>query len=206
MTSVSMKQLFSTKRMTLGLMFLALYYCLINLVVSGILDYPNVIMGLTFLGCALINARDKPRVISGILVGFIGMTNILAISNVLEINTAWMLSLVCIVLVGLLEFTSIKFGPASKQAKDAAVVPMLSLFVMFILGIIGITTVMAVDYATAPIKFINYIFLMFLTGLLSFQFLGWKIIKKNQATWTTILAIICVVLSAYGVYQGTLSW
>jgi hypothetical protein len=205
---LSTAQLFSTKTGNIGLLLVGLYFCLVSLVMTQlqVIDEANVILGLTFICVAIMNARASPLVISGMLTGFLGVVNLLVIANVFPIDTAWMLTLICAIGVVALELTSLKFGKASKKAKIAVIIPMMSLFFMFLLAIIGYNPALYVNWATQPMKYINYVFLMFLTGLLSFQLLGWNVMKKNQGKWITILALICVATSFVGVYQGTLAW
>ena len=203
---LSTSQLISTKTGNIGLFLLGVYFCLVNFVLVGAIDYPNVIMGLTFIGCAILYAKASPLVLSGVLVGFMGVANLLAIGNVLPIDTAWMITGVCAALVFVFEIAGVGFGKSSAQARVAVVIPMLSLFFMFVLAIIGWNPALYVDWGVNPVKFINYVALMFLTGLLSFQFLGWNLLKTNQGLWISVLGLLCVVISFFGVYQGTLSW
>lgn len=201
---ISTSQLFNTKKSSLGLIAFGLYLCFAPFLLSGTWDYANLVMGLTFIACALILAIGSPRVFSGLLVGFVGVVNLLTIANVFDLGTAWMLTLVCI--FGLIFLEYAKFGKASKKAQTSVIVPMVSLFFMFLLALVGLNPVMQVDWATSMIKAINYVALMFFTGLLSFEFLGWKIMKKNQGLWITVLGLFCVVTSFLGVYYGTLAW
>ena len=203
---ISSAQFFSTKTGNIALVLAGAYFCAVSLVLSGVIDYPNMILGLTFIGVAIINARGSPAVVSGLLVGFLGLVNLLAIANVLPISFAWVFAAVCALGIAILEFGGVKFGKISQKAKIAVVIPMMSLFFMFVLAIAGVNPALTVDWAAEPMKFINYIALMLLTGFLSFDLLGWRLLKKNHGIWLTALGVICVVTSFMGVYQGTLVW
>jgi len=203
---ISTSQLTTVKRSSLGLLAVGVYFALIPLIMLGSIDYPNLILGLTFVACALITAHEKPLVLSGLMVSFIGIVNLLAISNVFSIDSAWMLAAICVVILFLFEFTSLKFGKATAQAKYAVLIPMTSLFLMFLLALAGWNPVLYVDYATQLMKWLNYVALMFLTGVMSFEALGWKLMKKNQGLWIAVLALFAIVTSFVGAYSGTLSW
>lgn len=202
---ISLPQLFSTKSGSIALTLTGIYYCIINLILMGSIDYTDLILGLTFIAVAVVYAKPKPLVLSGVLAGFLGVVNLLSIANVLPINTGWILTLVFAIAVIIME-AGLKWGKASKNAKVGIIIPMLSLFFMFILAIVGINPALYVNWATEPLKFINYLALMLLTGILSFQMLGWNLVKKNQGMWITVLGIVCVITSFIGIYQGTLAW
>lgn len=200
------KALLSTKTGNVGLLGVGLYFLLINIVFTGAIDYPNAILGLTFIAVAVILAKPKPLVLSGLVVGFLGVTNLLTIANVFPIDTAWMLSAVFAVIVLILELGNMKIGKASKAAQSVIVIPLLSLFFLFILAFAGLNPALSVDFATNPLKAFNYICLMLLTGVMAIERLGWKLLKKNQGIWLTVFALAAIVTSFMGVAQGSLGW
>lgn len=204
--SISTSQLLSTKTVSLGLFILALYFAVVTILLLGFVDYTNLMLGLTLMTCAILNAKKTPLVLSGVLVGLVGLTNFLAMGNVLPLNTAWIITLICVIVVFAFEIFGWKLGKASKQAKNAIIVPTLSLFFMFLLALTGLNPMLYVDWSTQLMKALFYVTLMFFTGLLSFQFLGWSVLKKKQGLWIAILAVLAVVISFVGVYQGSLSW
>lgn len=200
------KALLSTKTGNVGLLGVGLYFLLINIVFTGAIDYPNAILGLTFIAVAVILAKPKPLVLSGLVVGFLGLTNLLTIANVFPIDTAWMLSAVFAIIVLVLELGNMKIGKAAKLAQSVVVIPLLSLFFMFILAFAGLNPALSVDFAIAPLKAFNYICLMLLTGVMAIDRLGWKLLKNNQGMWLTVFALAAIVTSFLGVAQGSLGW
>jgi len=199
-------QLLSTKTGNIGLLVMGIYFCGINLLLTGTIDFVNMTVGLTFIAIAVMNAKPSPTVISGLLTGFLGLNTLLSITNVLPRDLAQIIALACAIGIFLFEFGGVKIGKSSKKAKVAIVIPIMALFFMFILAIAGVNPTLSVDWSTELMKFLNYIALMFLTGLMAFDLLGWRIAKKNHGLWVTALAVISVLTSFMGIYQGTLAW
>jgi len=203
--NISSKQLLNTKNGNIALFLVGVYFCLVSLVLTGAIDYPNIILGLTFIAVAVIRSRAQPLVLSGLFTGFLGVVTVLSIGNVLSIDTAWMLAAVFAGAILLFELGGLKFGKSSARAKIAIIIPMTSLFLMFALALIGLNPAIYVDWATNTLKFVNYLALLFLTGLITFELLGWKLAKKNQGMYIIVLGLVCMA-TAFMAGYASLAW
>lgn len=201
--SIKLNALVNYKKGNLGATLLALVYLIFPWFNTGTLDPTIAIFGLMFLTIAVMRAKPKNSVISGLCQAFIGIIYLFAITGIIPVATLWTLTLVLAAIFFILELGFVKFGPTTSKADAFQIVPLTLLAFGLIVSILGYSTLFVIDWQNTLVA-LNYVAILLFCLLSLLQVAGWNIAGKSTNTWIMVFAIAAIATLVLGTTQGTL--
>lgn len=198
------KQMFQWKTANLAPTLLGLWYLIVPWVFTQAINQTMAIFGFTFLSVGIIKAKPRPTVLASLFSALIGIGYVLTLMTTMPLEVLWMITLGLFALVLVFEFDVFKFGPTNAKAKVLTVVPLTLLGFCIVLGLAGYNPYITFNFADYPLVCLNYLAVMAFCWLYVLDYAGYKPFKARTNTWLNAMALIAVLLSLVGMYQGSL--
>jgi hypothetical protein len=203
------KQMLSWKAGNLGITILGIWYILLPWLTGQGMNNVSfqgwTLFGITFLGISLVRSNTKPSVVGSLATMLIGLSYFFGFMHTFNTAILWTFSLLMFIVTLLWELDIVNLGPQNVKAEVLLIVPLAVLGFGFGLGLAGYNPMIHFDWSQ-HFWFIglNYLAVFVFCWMYVFDVAGWRPMGKHTIAILGALAILAVVLSVFGLYQGAL--
>jgi hypothetical protein len=162
-----------------------------------------ILFGLTFLAISIVLAKPSPTVLGAFFSALIGLGYFMFMYTSINAAILWTISLFLFALVIVFEFGIFKFGPANSKAKVLTIIPAAILGFSILLGLAGYNPLIHISWTgNSWAAALNLLAVMMFSWLHVLNIAGYRPLGKNTTMWMLILALVAIVLSMLGTFQG----
>jgi hypothetical protein len=205
--------MFSWSAGNLGISLIGVWYILLSFLQPKAYGTPSLIyspnqglllFGLMFFAIAVINSVPRPTLLASMFTMLIGLCYFMGwVVTAISPLVLWSLSILLFIGVLAMEFGVFRIGPSDSKAKILTIVPLAIIGFSLVLGLVGYNPLVKFNW-NYMLSALNLVAVMVLSWLYVLEYAGWKPFKGKNNLWLNVIALIAVLLSVVGMYQGAL--